>query len=208
MFSPFPPSRANNPTHWDSKLQFWSDVITSHCRHAGRLIFTLQYLERAFRRKKSVPACLEVVLRELHLQKKILTKPEFLNSVNEAGWARWTVGLIVGTARMFIGSTVDIRGSDFVALDLTREKVHEIMTSIYERKIDELVMSEERFGVLCKEIDSRLSVEDVGMVVCELRREKRAIVGEAEGVRIIQLAGRDEGCLGQGFTVTDKAIFK
>ena len=109
---------------------------------------------------------------------------------------------------MFTGSTVDIRGSDFVPLDVTQEKVSEIMTGVYERQFEELVMSQERLGALCKEIDSQLRDEDVGVVVCGLRREKRAVVGESEGVRVVRLAGKDEGRLGQSLTDTDKAIFK
>lgn len=207
MFSPFPSSRGSNTSHWDSKLHFWSDVISSHCRQSGRLTFTLKELEQTFIRKKSIPACLDVVLSEMYQQKKIQTRKEFLNSETD-GWIGWGMRLVIGTFQRLSGyGGIDIRGSDFVTLTAPREKVSEIMERIYEQEGDELVMSRRQFGVLCKETDGRLRNEDIEVIVCQLRRERRISSGMCQGVEVVRLAGKHEAGVSPTLSETDKAVF-
>ena len=209
MFSSFPANRASNPTHWDSKVHFWCDVIVSHCRRSNHLTFTLKDLELLFTRKKSMPLCLEVVLSEMYRQNKIQTKLEFIrNSVIEMGWIKWTIGLVIKGVQKVSGYGMpDIHKSEFVVLEVAREITSDIMSQIYEKQGEDLLMNRLQFRQLCKEIECRLRDEDAEVILCQLRRERKISEGVYDGSEVIRLATKDHSCMSPSLTESDLAEF-
>lgn len=77
LFAPFR-NRDINPLHYDNKLKFWKQVITSICVEKQILQFDQKKLENMFIRKGKRPKCLELVINELLKESTIITKEECL----------------------------------------------------------------------------------------------------------------------------------
>lgn len=92
MFSAFPESRDVNPKHWDSKLQFWSNLIFENCRYCDELAVDMDTLRQRFSRNDLAPLGLETVLTELIKAGKLQKTEDFANSVNQS-WASWSYGI-------------------------------------------------------------------------------------------------------------------
>ena len=107
MFSAFPESREVNPKHWDSKLQFWNNLIVESCKYCGDLSLSLDTVRRRFTRNCLVPLGLETVLREMIKEGKLQYMGEFTSGVNQ-GWMRWSYGLMKKSLSWSVGAVLGI----------------------------------------------------------------------------------------------------
>lgn len=65
LFSEFKENRDVNTTDWDSKMDFWTVLITKSCRECGSVLVNLQDLNKTFRRKEKSPLGLSTVLQSM-----------------------------------------------------------------------------------------------------------------------------------------------
>lgn len=64
LFSPFR-DKSLNPSSWNQKMSFWSDLIISDCKACGDVFVDVQTLPCRFQRNGKIPACLDVVVDEM-----------------------------------------------------------------------------------------------------------------------------------------------
>ncbi|XP_035793743.1 charged multivesicular body protein 7-like isoform X2 [Anopheles albimanus] len=79
-------SRNVNPESYDSKLQFWKDLVAAYCLFQGSSIVSLIQLKDVFRRKSITPQCLITVFDEMLKNGELLPKDNFLEPTMSSGW--------------------------------------------------------------------------------------------------------------------------
>jgi hypothetical protein len=104
LFAPFR-NRDLNPLHYDNKLKFWKQVITSYCNEKKILEFNLNQLEHFFQRKNIKPKCFELVVSEMLKEKTLSTREDILkprqglikNVFNKLVWSplAWSTSYIL-----------------------------------------------------------------------------------------------------------------
>ena len=81
MFSKFRDSRDVNPHSWDSKMKFWTTMITNELNHSKNLSFDAKTLPQRFRRKDRTPYCLDMVLQTMIRSVIHILKHETVNQI-------------------------------------------------------------------------------------------------------------------------------
>lgn len=95
LFAPFR-DRALNPQGWESKLSFWSAMVSKWCEKKNRVSFTLDDLNKDFIRNGRIPECLLTVLEELQRNKCILQPSMFLKTCSVSdSWRGWMFDTVV-----------------------------------------------------------------------------------------------------------------
>ncbi|KAH8350864.1 hypothetical protein KR067_001699 [Drosophila pandora] len=85
--------------HWDvqeydTKMNFWSELIGNYLRFYGRPIISLRDLQLLFMRGDQLPACLDTVILELQQRKQIRALSEFEYDPGNS-WSGWLVNSLV-----------------------------------------------------------------------------------------------------------------
>ncbi|XP_073838408.1 charged multivesicular body protein 7 [Musca autumnalis] len=89
LFAPFR-ERSVNPENYDSKMQFWKDVIMDLCIHKGKATFSKNELLQTFSLGRRIPSCLDTVLEDM--QKTSLIRPRVEYEYDPSnGWTGWAV---------------------------------------------------------------------------------------------------------------------
>ena len=87
----FAPSRNRsvNAKDWDSKYEFWKNLIYTYCSHKRIYVFKTTDLSKAFNKNGRSPACLDVVIDEMHRNGVLKTLDVFMRSpaTTWKGWA-------------------------------------------------------------------------------------------------------------------------
>lgn len=65
LFAPFR-SRTINPTAWDSKIKFWTELIEQWCRHHKKILISPIEFNNHFQRNGKIPTCLASVFEDLN----------------------------------------------------------------------------------------------------------------------------------------------
>ncbi|KAH8300403.1 hypothetical protein KR018_004397 [Drosophila ironensis] len=175
--------------HWDTqgydtKMSFWTQLISDYLKFYGRPVFCLRDLQLLFMRGDQLPACLDAVLSHLQLQKQIRAYKEFEQDPWNS-WSGWLVNSLV--KRPLSWGWYKIKHS-VVAEDLEAptllEWIHlDALNSTCERIVEDLVPENagkllhfDAFKSLCKANQIRIhSDKDLG--VCLLSLNVRQIVG-------------------------------
>lgn len=93
LFAPFR-SKSVNPKDWESKYEFWRNLIKSYCLHFKLSFFRIEDLQKAFAKDGRIPACLPDVLREMHINRDLQTTKDFVNIPAET-WSLWAADIII-----------------------------------------------------------------------------------------------------------------
>ncbi|KAK0162565.1 hypothetical protein PV327_006333 [Microctonus hyperodae] len=93
MFAEFR-NRSVNPQDWDSKYNFWVDLITNWLSHNKQCTFSILHLTSVFKRKGRSPLCLPTVINELYKKGEIMIEDQFLND-HMTTWTSWAVNTMV-----------------------------------------------------------------------------------------------------------------
>lgn len=83
--------KAINPQNYESKLNFWRNLITKYCEIKGSANVTIPELRCAFKRNTTKPYGLDTVFQEMVSENQIKTKDEFLQTPVET-WTGWALG--------------------------------------------------------------------------------------------------------------------
>jgi len=104
----FAPLRAKevNPESWNSKVNFWSNLVIKWAQQTNTAVVSMDLLEKAFERDGKTPYCLEDVLRELWACGGIVDFSRYLSSQTpRPTWSSWFKG--IGTNALHtVGETV------------------------------------------------------------------------------------------------------
>lgn len=93
LFAPFR-SKSVNSKDWDSKYEFWKNLINSYCLHFKQSYFRIEDLQKAFAKDGRIPACLPDVIREMHNNRELQEIRDFVNIPPES-WTLWAADLMI-----------------------------------------------------------------------------------------------------------------
>nr|XP_056716197.1 charged multivesicular body protein 7 [Euleptes europaea] len=192
LFSAFKQSRDVNAADWDSKMGFWSELVLRRGRRRGEVRACLRELQHAFERRGSVPLGLGTVLRELLRRGKLQRESDFMASV-DSSWISWGVGVFIlkplkWTLSSVLGdSKVPEEEEILIYVELLQEKAEEV----YHLHQNSTLSSHPVVGLselrsLCATVcpDERTFC----LVLLQLQKEKRVIVLEQNGDKIMKFA--------------------
>lgn len=118
LFAPFR-KRDLNALHYDNKMKFWKEAITSFCKENQIIQLDMPTLESYFIRKKIKPKCLEAVMAELLTEGSFKTRSDALkpklgviqNVINKCIWSplAWSTNFIL--EKTAISSYIPYRSS-------------------------------------------------------------------------------------------------
>uniref|UniRef100_A0A8D0KGX7 Charged multivesicular body protein 7 n=1 Tax=Salvator merianae TaxID=96440 RepID=A0A8D0KGX7_SALMN len=192
LFSAFKQSREVNATEWDSKLSFWSELVLKWGRRRGGVRTCLRELQQAFERRGSVPLGLGTVLRELLRRGKLQRESDFMASV-DSSWISWGVGVFIlkplkWTLSSVLGdSKVPEEEEILIYVELLQEKAEEVY-QVYQNSTlsSHPVVGLSELRSVCASIcpDERTFC----LVLLQLQKEKRVIVLEQNGNKIMKFA--------------------
>lgn len=189
LFSEFKENREVNTTDWDSKMDFWSSLITQSCRDRGTVCVNLQDLNKTFRRKERSPLGLPTVLQAMARSGKILRESEFAANV-DSGWVSWGVGLLLvkplkWTFSTFLGSSRVALQESFVVIELVKEKAVELLKAYHSSEFSNCPILS--FQELCS-ISSGVCADEstLCMALLQLQRDKQVMVSVHEGEKIVK----------------------
>jgi len=94
LFAPFR-NRDLNPLHYDNKLKFWKQAVSSYCKENQLIQFDLNLIVTSFKRKNLKPKCLDLVINEMIKDATIKTiddalkpKPGLIQNIfNKVVWS-------------------------------------------------------------------------------------------------------------------------
>ncbi|KAI9579317.1 charged multivesicular body protein 7-like [Glossina fuscipes] len=132
--------RTVNPESFDSKLQFWTNLIRDYCEYKGDANFNKEELKIRFTRNGHVPACLDTVLSNM-LQLKIICASEDYKLNINSNWTEWALHNFIkgpflwvyGTLKFWLNPnemTADTHRIEYVHMDVLRKfcmQVYELL---------------------------------------------------------------------------------
>ncbi|XP_013889028.1 charged multivesicular body protein 7 isoform X2 [Austrofundulus limnaeus] len=189
LFSEFKENRDVNTTDWDSKMDFWTVLITKSCRERGSVLVNLQDLNKTFRRKEKSPLGLSTVLQSMARCGKIQRESEFAATV-DCGWVSWSVGMLLvkplkWTFSTLLGSSRVPLEECFVVLDLVKDKAAELLRVYQSSEFSSC--SVVSFQELCS-LSSNICADEstLCMALLQLQKDKQVIVSLHEGEKIVK----------------------
>lgn len=93
LLAPFR-ERSVNPENYDSKMNFWKDIIVDYCKFKGTPCFCKQELQQTFTRGQRVPSCLDTVLLEMHKLRLIRPRTDYEYDPANS-WSGWAVNIFL-----------------------------------------------------------------------------------------------------------------
>lgn len=191
LFSDFKENRDVNCSDWDSKMDFWTSLISQSCRDRGSVCVNLQDLNRTFKRKGKCPLGLPTVLQSMARCGKIQRESEFAANV-DSGWLSWGVGLLLvkplkWTFSTLLGSGRVPLDESFVVIGLVKEKAVELLGAY--RSSEFASSSVVSFQELCA-ISSDICADEstLCMALLQLQRDKQVMVSLHEGEKIVKFS--------------------
>uniref|UniRef100_A0A1B0GDM0 Charged multivesicular body protein 7 n=1 Tax=Glossina morsitans morsitans TaxID=37546 RepID=A0A1B0GDM0_GLOMM len=117
--------RSVNPESYDSKLQFWTNLIRDYCEYKGDASFSKEELKIRFTRNAHVPACLDTVLSNM-LQLKIICASEDYKLNINSNWTEWALRNFIKGPFLWIYGTLKFwfNTNEMVADSYRIEYVH------------------------------------------------------------------------------------
>lgn len=189
LFSEFKENREVNTTDWDSKMDFWTSLITRSCRERGTVCVNLQDLNKTFRRKEKCPLGLPTVLQSMARSGKIQRESEFAANV-DSGWVSWGVGLLLvkplkWTFSTLLGSNRVPLEESFVVIELVKEKAIELLKAYRSSEFSNCSILS--FQELCS-LSSGVCTDEstLCMALLQLQRDKQVMVSIHEGEKIVK----------------------
>ncbi|KAM3867811.1 charged multivesicular body protein 7 [Diretmus argenteus] len=191
LFSDFKENRDVNTTDWDSKMDFWTSLITRSCRDHGVVCVTLQELNETFRRNGTSPLGLSTVVQCMARCGKIQRESEFVANV-DSGWLSWGVALLLVKPLKWTFSTLLGSGrvpleASFVVIELVKEKAAQLL-DLY-RSGEFANRSLLSFQELCA-LSSHVCADEstLCLALLQLQREKQVTVSLHEGEKIVKFS--------------------
>ncbi|XP_012260058.1 charged multivesicular body protein 7 [Athalia rosae] len=175
-------NRSVNPQDWDSKYRFWRGMISDWTEHKMRCSFSLADLNKAFKRNGRTPACLSVVLQELHRNHEIVPLTEFVRE-SPSSWSGWAVDTLMKRPIVWSFSVLKnamiepVVDADTKYVQLgTVKKLGEIILSTIDNSNENALISLSEVAKNCvgKTRGKPISNDDIKLALTWLRLERKA----------------------------------
>lgn len=175
-------NRSVNPQDWDSKYRFWRGMISHWCKHNMRCSFSLSDLNKAFRRNGRTPACLDVVLRELHRNQEIVPLTDFVHE-SPSSWGGWAINTLVKKPILWsftvLKNTIVEPSVDpqmkYVQMDTVKELGDTILSTVEKNEENTLqTLSDLATNCVKRTKGKCMSDEDMKLALIWLRHNKKA----------------------------------
>lgn len=96
MFSAFPPSSADNPEHWKSKMDFWESLILDLYQHSTSVCLEFHAFSSVLTKNGRLPLGLNVVWESMIEQKTIVPVTEYVQDISmNSSWVGWGLNSFV-----------------------------------------------------------------------------------------------------------------
>lgn len=188
LFAPIRP-RSVNPQDWDSKYNFWKNLISAYCCHCKVYSFKISDLQNAFKNNGRVPSCLEVVVEEMLKNGECVLKNVFLQTT-PGTWGKWVADTFVKKPILWsfnsLKNSLNVQNKDYVYvhLDTIRKDAEELIVSINNDNKNKVINLEELLILKNCDVDK---IHDVKLLIHYLVKKGKA------SVKILNMsAGEDD----------------
>ncbi|XP_033756050.1 charged multivesicular body protein 7-like [Pecten maximus] len=205
LFAPFR-DKSLNPSSWDQKMTFWSNLITSDCIDSGDIVIDVKTLPSRFERNGKTPACLSSVISEMERTGKLkqITDTEMLPSNKGAssskGWMSWGVDTFI-KAPISLGWNLmtkpTISSTKLVVVDALKTKCDEVcklQCACMDCDLTDSVIDYSDLWVRSKQLCKTES--EFYLVLKELAKEKRIILHYTDTNLLVKFPKRSESTAG------------
>uniref|UniRef100_A0A182MBU3 Charged multivesicular body protein 7 n=1 Tax=Anopheles culicifacies TaxID=139723 RepID=A0A182MBU3_9DIPT len=212
--------RQLNVTSYDTKMKFWKDLIHSFCNASGSSVISISMLKNQFRRKGTVPYCLNVVFVDM-LTKGELCREGQLQILQRSG----TYGLNLWTAMQMIkapfywgyetvlgsvtGSVNINENEDFIVTAIAQQHAKTIQNLIETRQLYNKLLQYEDLVVLLNETASikRHGMEPAITLLEKSNRLTLEKITHAE-TSIVLIKFAEKNAVAQPITSIEKSIYE
>lgn len=138
LFAPIRP-RSVNPQDWDSKYNFWKNLISAYCSYCKKYSFKISDLQNAFKNNGRVPSCLEIVIEQMVKNGECVLKKTFLQATPDT-WGKWVADTFVKKPILWSFNSIknslitQSRDNVYVHLDAVRKDADELLASMNDYK--------------------------------------------------------------------------
>lgn len=152
LYAPFR-DRSVNARDWDAKLHFWTSLIDTWANYNKICSFTETEMRKWFIKNGRVPACIDVVMNEMHKNQELQTIDKFME-IPQKTWTGWAVDITI--KRPLKWSFNKVKSTFIVPTDANTKFVHvptvknlseEILKSIDNSHRNKLVTLDELLSV-------------------------------------------------------------
>ncbi|XP_055626121.1 charged multivesicular body protein 7 [Toxorhynchites rutilus septentrionalis] len=209
-------TRSVNPENYDSKMKFWKQMITNYCERKGSGLVSIVELKRVFKRKGTVPYCLQAVLDDMLNEGHLMGKDEF-RRVPQESWTGWAVDVLMkrplgwGFGKVkekLVGNKVD-ESAEFVCLDVIKKQCDMLEKVLQEKNKYNVLVSWSDIVQLAK--NSGLTEDGFDLVLHYMACNQRVFVEknqtENDGQRKTLLKFAAIGAKSQPITDIERSIF-
>ncbi|EAA13339.4 AGAP012459-PA, partial [Anopheles gambiae str. PEST] len=211
--------RQLNIASYDSKMKFWKDLILSSCRESGSSVVSVTTLKERFRRKGTVPYCLNTVFHDM-LSKRELCSDNLLKDHGKTGvygFNLWTVGQLIKTPLVWSYETVraitgfvNFNESDsYIVKSIAVEHIKIIENVVATHNLQNKTMKYEDFLFILFQ-SSNITRNGVGPPIIFLEKEKRlttkSVIIDDTKTFLIKFASIDG--IAQPITSIEKSIYE
>ncbi|XP_071946855.1 charged multivesicular body protein 7-like [Antedon mediterranea] len=164
LFSAFRGEKNTNPHDWNTKMNFWTSVITAYCKSHKTVTVNCDTITGEFRRDGKVPLCIGEVLSELIRSRKL----DSLNySVASRGWLSWGLYVFVSSPSYWVFNRFWKKpSSDPTGVYILKELLEEYANSLLEAHHSK---------VQCDSADSLVTYEEVESLSAEFCQDKSSL---------------------------------
>lgn len=126
LFSPFR-LKSVNPINYESKMNFWCNLITKYCQYKGSCSVSITELRCAFKRSNTKPYCLQTVFDEMQVGGKLQLTTKFLKPTQHT-WRGWAQQMATTVVTLPLTAVVDriwkpTHNTSYVVLDIVKASV-------------------------------------------------------------------------------------
>ena len=92
MLNTFRPKQVNEE-HYNQKMKFWKNLIENYCEYKGSSTVNIEELKQVFKRKGTVPYCLQEVFRQMSAEGILVEKSQFMSAPQS--YTSWAVSSLL-----------------------------------------------------------------------------------------------------------------
>ncbi|XP_053675036.1 charged multivesicular body protein 7 [Anopheles nili] len=144
--------RQLNSVSYDTKMKFWKDLIMSYCKAMGSSVVSISMLKECFRRKNTVPHCLQTVVDDMLAKEELIREKQLLENQSGSTFSvtSWMLDIFVKkplklgyeTVRATVlGSTNNDESTNFIAMPVARLHANMVEEIVNNNKLYNKVMS-------------------------------------------------------------------
>uniref|UniRef100_A0A1Q3F7D4 Putative m protein type n=1 Tax=Culex tarsalis TaxID=7177 RepID=A0A1Q3F7D4_CULTA len=208
--------RTINPENYDSKMKFWKEMIRNYCEHKGSGAVSIVELKRVFKRKGTIPYCLQTVFEDMLREGQLVGRGNFQRPVQDS-WGGWAVDLLVkrplgwGFGKVkekVVGNAVD-EGAEFVCTEVVKGQ---------SGVLEKLIQKQNKFNVLLSMEALKDLVKDAGFtddglelilhhMACQQRVYTEKLPDEGHEHKRVLLKFAAPGAKAQPITDIERSIY-